>query len=201
MRGRDQQLAVVGLAAVPGEVVEEVGEVGAEVGIGGEQPDVFVEVRGLRVVVAGADVAVAPDAVGFLAHDEQHLGVGLQPDEAVDHVHARLFEDAGPFDVGLFVEARLELDERDDLLALLRGLHQRAHDRALLARGAVDGLLDREHVRIVGRLLDELLDRRRERVVRVVHEHVAGLQHAEEVARALGAAEHRLGLRAPTRRP
>ena len=37
MRGRDEQLAVVALAAVAGEVVEEVGEVGAEVGIGGEQ--------------------------------------------------------------------------------------------------------------------------------------------------------------------
>ena len=66
-------------------------------------------------------MAVAPDAVGLLAHDEQDLGVGLQPDEAVHDVHARLFEHAGPFDVGLLVEARLELDERDDLLALLGG--------------------------------------------------------------------------------
>ena len=33
--GRDEQLAVLGLTAVPGEVVEEVGEVGAELGIGG----------------------------------------------------------------------------------------------------------------------------------------------------------------------
>ena len=106
--------------AVAGEVVEEVGEVGAEVGVGGEQPEVFVGGRGLAVVVAGSDVAVAPDAVGFLANDEQHLGVGLQPDQPVHHVHARLFEHAGTFDVRLLVEPRRELDEGDHLHALLR---------------------------------------------------------------------------------
>ncbi len=127
----------------------------------------------MRVVVAGADVAVAADAVGLLAHDEQDLGVRLQPDEAVHDVHARLFEDAGPVDVRLLVEARLELDERDHLLALLGGLDQRRDERALGAGGAVERLLDREHVRVAGGLLDELLDRRRERVVGVVHEHVA----------------------------
>ena len=116
---------------VPGEGVEELGEVGADVGVGGEQPDVLVEVRGHRVVVAGADVAVAPDPGAFLAHDEQDLGVGLQPDEAVHDVDAGLFELAGPFDVGLLVEAGLELDERDDLLARLRGPDQRLDDRAL----------------------------------------------------------------------
>ena len=92
VRGRDEQLAVRTLAAVAGEVVEELGEVGAELGVGGEQAEVLVEVRGHRVVVAGADVAVAADAVVLLAHDEQHLGVGLQPDEPVHDVHARFFE-------------------------------------------------------------------------------------------------------------
>ena len=43
--------------------------------------------------------------------------MGLQPDEAVDDVDARLFEDARPFDVGLLVEAGLQLDEGHDLLA------------------------------------------------------------------------------------
>ena len=126
--GATSSFRYVALVAVAGEVVEELGEVGAEVGVGREQAEVLVEVRGLRVVVAGADVAVAADAVGLLAHDEQHLGVGLQADEAVHDVHARLLEHAGPLDVRLLVEARLQLDERDDLLALLGGLDQRAHD-------------------------------------------------------------------------
>src|SRR6266511_4652948 len=68
---RDEQLAVAALAAVAGEVVEQLGEVGAEVGVGGEEPEVLVARRRLRVVVAGADVAVAADAVGLLPHDEQ----------------------------------------------------------------------------------------------------------------------------------
>jgi hypothetical protein len=86
-----------------------------------------------------------------------------------------------PFDVGLLVEPGLELHQGDDLLARLGRGHQRAHERALLARGAVDRLLDREHVRVTGRLVDERLDRGRERVVGVVDHHIAGLEHAEQV--------------------
>ena len=41
--GRDEQLAVLDLAAVAGEVVEQLGEVGAELGVGGEQAEVLVE--------------------------------------------------------------------------------------------------------------------------------------------------------------
>ena len=112
-------------------------------------------------------------------------------------MHARLFEHAGPVDVGLLVEARFELDQRDDLLAVLGRLDERAHDRAVGARGAVDGLLDREHVRIGRGLVDEGLDRRRERVVGMVHQYVALLQDPEEVAAHLAAGQHRLGLRSP----
>ena len=48
------------------------------------------------VVVAGADVDVAAQADALAAHDERDLGVGLEPDEAVDDVGARLLERAGP---------------------------------------------------------------------------------------------------------
>ena len=54
-------------------------------------------------------------------------------------------------------------------------------------------------LRIAARLVDERLDARRERVVGVVDEHVAGLEHAEQVGRRIGAGEHRLGLRLPGR--
>ena len=43
--GRDEELAVLALPAVAGEVVEELGEVGAELRVGGEQADVLVERR------------------------------------------------------------------------------------------------------------------------------------------------------------
>ena len=125
---RDEQPAVLARAAVAGEVVEQLREVGAEIGVAREHAEVFVGGRGLRVVVAGADVAVAADAVGLLAHDEQDLGVRLQPDEPVHDVRARLLEHAGPFDVRLLVEARLQLDERDHLLARFGRLHERRDD-------------------------------------------------------------------------
>jgi hypothetical protein len=69
--------------------------------------------------------------------------------------HAGLLELARVGDVRLLVEPGLELDQRHDLLAELRGADQRADDRALLRRGAVHRLLDREDGRIVGGLLDE----------------------------------------------
>ena len=134
---RDQEPAVLARAAVPGEVVEQLRQVGAEVGIARQHAEVFVGGRGLRVVVAGAEVAVAADAVGLLADHQQDLGVGLQPDEPVHHVRARLFEHAGPFDVGLLVEARFQLDHGHDLLARLGRLDERRDDAGLVAAGAI----------------------------------------------------------------
>ena len=156
---RDEQPAVLARPAVAGEVVEQLREVGAEIGIARQHAEVFVDGRGLRVVVAGADVAVAADAVGLLAHDEQDLGVRLQADEPVHDVRARLLEHAGPFDVGLLVEARLQLDERHDLLARFGRLDERRDDAGFVAAGAVQRLLDREHARVARGLLDERLDR------------------------------------------
>ena len=116
----------------------------------------------------------------------------FRPDEAVHDVDAGFFEHAGPFDVRLLVEARFELDERDDLLALARGADERADDGAVGPGGSVDRLLDREHARVLRGLLDERLDRRGERVVRVMHEHVALLEDAEHI----GAARRWAGARA-----
>ena len=126
-------------------------------------------------------MAVAANAVGLLAHDEQDLAVGLQTDEPVDDVHAGLLEAAGPFDVRLFVEAGLELDEGHHLLAFARRLRQRRHDARLVAPRAVQRLLDREHARVASRGRDEGFDARGERLVREVHENVAGANVAEDV--------------------
>ena len=110
----------------------------------------------------------------------------LQAEEAVDDLDAALLERARPLDVAGLVEARLELDDGGHLLAVLGRARERLDDRRVAA-GAVERLLDREHVGIVGGARDEL-DDRIERVVRVVEEDVALADDGEEI---VGVAERR----------
>ncbi len=122
---RHEDLAVVGVPGEAGEVVEELAHVGADLGVRRQQPDVLVDARRLGVVVPRAHVAVVAYAVLLAAQHQRRLGVRLEPDDAVDHVHAHLFERAGPADVRLLVEARLELDDGGHLLAVLGGPDER----------------------------------------------------------------------------
>ena len=59
--------------------------------------------------------------------------MGLVLDEAEDDVDAGALQVAGPVEVGLLVEARLDLDQRGDVLAGLGRLDQGRDDRAVLA--------------------------------------------------------------------
>ena len=179
--GGDQQPLVGVLPAVPREVVEQVGDVLADGRVGGQQAEVLIQPGGGRVVVAGADVAVAQQRpVGFLTDDEQHLAVGLQADEAVDDVAARLLQLPGPGDVGPLVAARFDLDDHDHLLAELGRVDQRVHDRRVAA-GPVQRLLDGQHAGVSRRRLDEPLDAGGERLVRVMHQDVTLAQRGEDV--------------------
>ena len=141
--------------------------------------------RGLGVVVARADVGVAPQAVGLVAQHQRQLAVRLEAHDAVDDVAAGALELAGPPDVGLLVEACLDLDQHQDLLAGTGRVDQRVDDGGV-ARGPVERHLDREDLGIGRRLLDEALDARGEGVVRVVHQDVALAQRAEEIGRTGG---------------
>src|SRR4029077_15631298 len=106
-------------AGVPGEEIEQLREVLAEGVAAGEEPEIAVDPAGPRVVVAGREVAVAVNAIRLLSHDETRLAVNLQADGAIDHVRAHLLERAGPVNVRFLVEARLQLHEDGDLLAVL----------------------------------------------------------------------------------
>ena len=83
------------LGGVPGEGVEELDGVGGDVGVAGEQAEVGVELGGVGVVVAGADVRVGTQAPGavveLLASDnEGALAVGLEPDDAPARIVAKM---------------------------------------------------------------------------------------------------------------
>ena len=97
---------------VAGHVVEQARGIAAHRRIAGEERQVGVDARRDRMVVAGAEMHVGADRLRLAAHHHRDLGVGLELDEAVDHLHAGALEVARPADVGLLVEARLELDQR-----------------------------------------------------------------------------------------
>ncbi|SKT58916.1 Uncharacterised protein [Mycobacteroides abscessus subsp. abscessus] len=48
----------------------------------------------------------------------------LEADQAVDHVYAGVFQRARPLDIGLFVEACLDLHQGDNLLPSLGGVDE-----------------------------------------------------------------------------
>ena len=182
---RDDQLAIHPLAREPRQHVEQVADVRAHGLAAGEQADVGVDARGLGVVVAGAEVHVSPDAVRLAPHDERDLRMRLESLNAVGDVHAERLQRAREVDVVRLLEPRLQLDEHGHLDAALRGFRQRTHDGA--ASRAVQRHLDGERLVVARGGLDELLDRRAERIERMVHEHVALANRVED--RAAGVAQ------------
>ncbi len=123
---------------------------------------------------------IVAQRVAFSTHHEGDLGVGLDVHEPVDDLHPGAFEVARPPDVALLIEAGLELNHRRDRLAGLCRLDQGGDDGRVLG-GPVQGLLDRDHRRVVRRLAQEL-HHDVERLVRVVNDDVLGLNGGEAIA-------------------
>jgi len=86
--GRDQQLQVIALAASTGHVIEQPGQVLGDFRITSQQTNILVQARGFGIVISRADVSVATNAVRFLSNNQSSLGVCLQADHAVGHMHS-----------------------------------------------------------------------------------------------------------------
>jgi hypothetical protein len=143
---RDQELAEPCRAAKAGQEVEEVGDVRGDVRVDRKEAEVLIRPCSCGVVVAGADVRVSVQLAALAPNDKRRLRVDFQVREPVDDVDAGLLERVGPADVPALVEAGLQLNEADRLLALLRRLDQRRHERRVTA-GPVDGGLQRRGCR------------------------------------------------------
>ena len=181
---RHQQLAELRRTTEPRQVVEQVGDVGGDLLVGGEEAEILVGAGRDGVVVAGAEVDVPAQPSRLAPDDERRLRVDLEPGEAVDDVDARLLERARPLDVAAFVAARLDLDETHGLLAALRRVDQGGYERRVVAR-PVHGRLDRDHLGIGRCAIDERLEAGRERVVRMVDEEIACADRGELLGRRL----------------
>ena len=179
---RDDERVPLRRRAVAGQQVEERRGVFAEVRPRREQREVGVQSRGRRVVVAGREVYVAPQPVLLPPDDEEALGVRLQPEQAVDHVHAALLERARPDDVRLFVEARLQLDDRRHLLARLSAARASAFTigESPPARYSVC-LIASTSGSSAARVMRSTTAI--ERLVRLVHQHVRLAHRREHVVR------------------
>ena len=130
------------------------------------------------MIVASRQMHIAAQGAAVAPHHQRHLGVGFVADYAVDDVCAGFFEALRPVDVGFFIETRHQLNHYGHRLAIARGLDQQFHHHRLRA-GAIDRLLDGDHLRIVGRLRDEV-DDRLERLVGMMQQNVAAADAIED---------------------
>ena len=145
-----------------------------------QQTNVLVQPRGLGIVIARADVSVATNAVGLLAHNQRGLGVGLESNHAVGHVHARVLQLSRPTNIARLVKARAQFNQHRNLLSTFGGLNE-AGDKWTIATCAVQTLLDAKHFWILRGLLNEVLDAGLETFIRVVQQHVALANSRENI--------------------
>ena len=176
---RHQQLGKPRCLREARELQEQFVHVLADLGITGEQAVIGITTRGARVVVAGAEVAVPSQAVGFATNDHGHLGVCLETDHTVHDVRASFLQSVRQLDVGFLVETRAQFDDDRHVLAGVRGSDQRVDDGRFVA-SAVQRLLDREHARI-GSGTAQKIEYRPEAVERVMQQHVLLADHREQV--------------------
>ena len=156
-----------------GDLLENLVYVAADFGVCGDESEVGVGARRAGVIVARAQMGVADElAATFAAHDQQHLRVGLVADHAVNHLHTRVLKPIRQAQIGFFVEACAQFDHHGHVFTVSRRLNQVLDDRRILP-GAVQRLLDRQHIGVFRCLFDQL-QHRCERIERMMHQHVAG---------------------------
>ncbi len=183
--GRLQQLFhALGLAHAD-QLVEQLVHVFGQRHVRGQDAVVGVQAGVAGVIVTGAQVHVAFQVLLFAAQDQHHLGVGLEADHAVDHHGTGLLQAAGQLQVGFLVKARPQLDHHGHFLAVTGGIDQRVDDLGV-GPGAVQRLLDRQHVRVL-RGLTQQVDHRAEGLVGMLQQDVLLADRLEQV---VGARQH-----------
>ena len=93
------------------------------------------------MVVTRAKVDVAAELIAVVTDHHGKFAVGLQADQTVNNVATGLFKFAGPVDICLFVEASLDLHDRQHLFAGLCCRNE-CIDDGRVAAGSVESLLD-----------------------------------------------------------
>ena len=125
--------------------------------------------------------------------------MGLEANHTINDLGANSLEPFRPVDVGFFVESCLQFHQCRHFLAASHGLAQQV-DQHRVGAGAVDRLLDGNHLRVLDRLAQQF-KHRIEAFERQMHQHVTLLQALEhgrfalksDRIRAMERGEHQFG--------
>ena len=115
---------------------------------------------------------VTPEVAGLAADDQADLGVGLEVLHPVNDLGSGALEFVRAVEIARLVEAGFELDEDGHVLAVFRSLDEGVDD-AGFPGSPIEHLLDGDHLRVLGRLLDEA-EHRLEGFVWMEKQHIAG---------------------------
>ena len=151
------QLAEAHELGAPRHGIEELGSVRSQLVVAGKVGNIRVNLGSGLIVVPRAEMAVTPQHALFPAHHQANLGMGLQPLDAVNNLHAGTLKLLRLFQIAGFVKTGFQLHQRRHLLAALRRFFQGGHD-AGVPGGAVQHLLDGDDVRIFRGFLHQAQD-------------------------------------------
>ena len=154
-----------------GQVIEQFCQVFADYRIVGQQPQVAILPGGAGMIVAGADMGVAFQAIVVASDHEDNLGVGFEADHAVSYVDSSLFKGLGPFDVGRLIETGHQLYDNGNLFAVVSRIYQILDD-AGVGTGAVEGHFDYQHLGVGACLFQKTFHRGVERFIGVLEQDV-----------------------------
>ena len=157
MKWRHKQFMHPAQRILTGQMYKQFIHVGSDPRIRCQKADVGIQARRSGVVIASGKVSVAPKALAFTARDEQHLGVGLETDHAIHHLHTDGFKLFSPIDVGFLIKTCLELHHRCHFLATANGFAQQVQHHRVTAC-SIDGLFDGQHIRVIDRFTQERQD-------------------------------------------
>src|SRR5262245_24357415 len=98
---------------------------------------------------------ITANVVPFAPHNQTTLSVDFVTDETVNDMDPRFFKLACPKDVIGFVESRSQFDNGSDLFAVPDRILEGADDSGI-APGAIECLLNRQHIRVSRGLLKKV---------------------------------------------
>ena len=116
----------------------------------------------------------------LLTNHQRGLGVRLVSNNAVSDMHARIFQLARPQNVARLIKACPQFNQHRYLLATLCGADETGNEWAI-TRGAIQALLDANHLGVGSRVLNEFLHRALERFVRVMQQNVASANGCKDI--------------------